>query len=182
MSALLLAVSLSMDALGIGVSYGLRGIKTSMGAKIVICLVSVVFTAVALFFGQILLLFIPGELAKALGALMLVAIGVYIVCSGLFKKPESFDTDRSKKIETGEALYLGVALSVDSFGAGIGYAVTGTGSYLVPLLVGAVQLLFLCSGIGLGKKITMLRKIPPKAFAVFSGVLLIAIAFIRVFL
>lgn len=51
MSALLLAVSLSMDALGIGVSYGLRGIKTSLGAKIVICLVSVMFTAAALFSG-----------------------------------------------------------------------------------------------------------------------------------
>ena len=83
MSALLLAVSLSMDALGIGVSYGLRGIKTSLGAKIVICLVSVMFTAAALFFGHILLLFIPEEVAKALGALMLVGIGIYIVCLSL---------------------------------------------------------------------------------------------------
>lgn len=182
MSALLLAVSLSMDALGIGVSYGLRGIKTSLGAKVVICLVSVVFTAAALFFGHILLLFIPGGIAKALGALMLVGIGIYIVCTGLFKKPESFDADCSRKIETGEALYLGIALSVDSFGAGVGYAVTGTGSYFTPLLVGAVQLLFLCGGIGLGKKVAMLKKIPSRAFNVFSGMLLISIACMRVFL
>ena len=182
MSALLLAVSLSMDALGIGISYGLRGIKTSDAAKLVIALISVIFTAAAVFFGNLLLFVIPAGAAKLIGALMLFAFGAYIVCSGLLKKPEQFDSDCSKHIDRAEALYLGVALSIDSFGAGILFAVTGITSYFVPFLVGICQLLFLCSGMGLGKKITSFKRIPQNLFAVFSGILLIIIALLRLVL
>ena len=47
LALILLSVSLSMDSLGIGISYGIRKIKVPWSAKLIICVISVIFTAIA---------------------------------------------------------------------------------------------------------------------------------------
>ena len=90
---------------------------------------------------------IPLPAAKLLGCGMLLILGLVIIVQGFRKRKEensfSCDFDRSKAIETAEALYLGAALSVDSFGAGVSSAVSGMNSILVPILAGLMQMLFL---------------------------------------
>ena len=54
-AVLILAVSLSMDALGIGISYGLRGIRVSWKARVVICAMSMMVTGAAVGLGSVLL-------------------------------------------------------------------------------------------------------------------------------
>lgn len=179
MSSIIFCISLSIDALGIGITYGLRNIRTTMGAKLVTTVISVVFTASALFFGEIIWHIIPMQITEYLSSVLLTALGIYIVCSNLLKKPESFDADSSAYIDSKEALFLGIALSVDSFGAGIGYSCSGTSSYFIPFIVGFFQLTFLCTGIELGKRITVLRLLPDSTFSVLSGILLILIAVLR---
>ena len=58
-AVLILAVSLSMDALGIGISYGLRGIRVSWKARVVICAMSMMVTGAAVGLGSVLLEVIP---------------------------------------------------------------------------------------------------------------------------
>ena len=145
-----------MDALGIGISYGLRGIRVLWKARLVICGISMVVTGAAVGLGSVLLQVIPAPAAKLIGCGMLLALGASIIIQGFRKRKEedsfSCDFDRSKTIETAEALYLGVALSIDSFGAGVSSAVSGMNSVLVPILAGLVQMLFLWGGGFLGKK------------------------------
>ena len=118
-AVLILAVSLSMDALGIGISYGLRRIRVSWKARVVICAMSMMVTGAAVGLGSVLLKVIPLPAAKLLGCGMLLILGLVIIVQGFRKRKEensfSCDFDRSKAIETAEALYLGAALSVDSF-------------------------------------------------------------------
>ena len=144
-AVLILAVSLSMDALGIGISYGLRGIRVSWKARVVICAMSMMVTGAAVGLGSVLLEVIPLPAAKLLGCGMLLILGLVIIVQGFRKRKEensfSCDFDRSKAIETAEALYLGAALSVDSFGAGVSSAVSGMNSILVPILAGLMQML-----------------------------------------
>ena len=144
-AVLILAVSLSMDALGIGISYGLRGIRVSWKARVVICAMSMMVTGAAVGLGSVLLEVIPLPAAKLLGCGMLLFLGLVIIVQGFRKRKEensfSCDFDRSKAIETAEALYLGAALSVDSFGAGVSSAVSGMNSILVPILAGLMQML-----------------------------------------
>lgn len=209
---LLLAVSLSMDALGIGISYGLRGIRTPWKARIMICIISMLFTGAAVGLGSILLLFIPPVAARLLGAGMLVLLGLFIILQSFWEKnkepapkkekgdtianialkslgitikimrnPASCDFDGSKHIDTLEAIYLGVALSIDSFGAGINSAVSGVNSILAPFAAGLCQLLFLCTGDLLGRKLQLFKSINSQVFVVISGVLLIVLAMVRYF-
>ena len=207
-----MAVSLSMDALGIGISYGLRGIRTPWKARFVICFISMLFTGAAVGLGNILLLVIPAGAARLIGAGMLVLLGLFIIVQSFWEKsketspkkkkgdtianivlkslgitikimrnPVSCDFDSSKHIDTLEAVYLGNALSIDSFGAGISSAVSGVNSMAVPLAAGLCQLLFLCCGDFLGSRLKLFHQINSQVFVVISGVLLIVLAMIRYF-
>lgn len=214
LSGILLAISLSMDALGIGISYGLRKINVSYLPKFIISFISFLFTALAIFIGNIIVLFLPDYITKLIGIAMLIVLGVYIIIQAFFKKqkddiykkksekiwsfkltPFGFilkiictpiyhndDVKKYSKIGIKESLYLGVALSIDSFGAGISSAVSGINNFFVPILVGLCQFIFLSFGIFAGKKLTSFEKIDSKIFLVLSGTLLIVLAFVRYFL
>lgn len=181
MTALLLALSLSVDALGIGISYGLRNIKTPFPAKLMISFLSFTITAIAILCGNFILLFLPPEIAKWGGAIMLISLGVFVVFSNLLKKPEGYDADQSQHIDIKEAFFLGIALSIDSFGTGICSAVMGLNSLYIPLMVALCQLLFLWGGSILGKKLRSVESLPSGVFTVLSGILLIVIALIRLY-
>ena len=179
-AVLILAVSLSMDALGIGISYGLRGIRVSWKARVVICAMSMMVTGAAVGLGSVLLEVIPLPAAKLLGCGMLLILGLVIIVQGFRKRKEensfSCDFDRSA-----EALYLGAALSVDSFGAGVSSAVSGMNSILVPILAGLMQMLFLWGGGFLGKRLKLIRLKNPGIFVYLSGGLLVILAVLRWF-
>ena len=63
LALILLSVSLSMDSLGIGISYGIRKIKVPWSAKLIICVISVIFTAIAVTIGNIILIVVGSIIA-----------------------------------------------------------------------------------------------------------------------
>lgn len=213
LSGILLAVSLSMDALGIGVSYGLRGIKVPNKPKLIISFISLLFTAVAIGIGNIIVLFLPDYLAKLIGSGMLLVLGVVILIQVLGKNKKKVDEKEKNTEKTWtlnvkplgfaikiirektsltalksdimgirESIYMGVALSIDSFGAGISSAVSGMNDFFVPLMVGVCQFIFLSLGLFCGQKLTSFKKINSDVFMVLSGAILIILACVRYFL
>lgn len=205
---ILLAFSLSMDALGIGLSYGLRGIKIPWLSRMVIAALSVLITWLALRAGTALLAVIPQAAGKFIGAGMLFALGGFIIfhafkekkaknkksCGTVFDRyikplgvtvkiirdPLLCDFDASSEIEFAEAFYLGAALSVDSFGAGISSAVSGLSACSIPITAGAFQLCMLSIGYIIGKRLNA-KGIDSRILTVVSGGLLIVLAFVRAF-
>lgn len=217
LSGILLAISLSMDALGIGVSYGLRGKEVPLLPKVIISLISLAFTAAAIGIGNIIVLFLPDQLAKLIGPGMLGVLGVAIIIQALSKKegeeePEvqipqkktwkialkplgltikiirneiygnGSKADAAAIMGIRESLYMGVALSIDSFGAGISSAVSGINNFFVPVMVGLCQFIFLSLGIFCGQKLTSIKKADPKIFMLLSGAILVVLAIIRYFI
>lgn len=214
---LLLGASLSMDAMGIGVSYGMRGIHTPWPARLVMAFISMLFTGAAVGLGSALLRIIPPLAAKMVGAGMLAALGLFIIVQAFYKgrrdpaknkkcrkrgkegdvfnfaiqslgitvkimrQPVSGDFDHNRRIDLLEAVYLGIALSVDSFGVGVSSAVSGLHSVLVPVAAGLFQLLFLSAGDILGRRLALLRAVDSRIFVALSGVLLIVLAAMRYF-
>lgn len=209
LSGILLAVSLSMDALGIGVSYGLRNMSVKILPKIIISFISLLFTAVAIGIGNIIVLFLPDYIAKIVGSAMLIVLGAVIIIQTLLKdkkqvkknndvkKSLSFnikpigiiikivryqnpcDIKETSNMGLKESIYMGIALSIDSFGAGISSAVSGINNFFVPIMVGICQFIFLSFGIFCGKKLSSFNKIDSKVFMFLSGILLIILAIVR---
>lgn len=212
---IILAISLSIDSLGVGLVYGFRKICIPLFPKLLICLFSIIYSAVALTLGKTLSNILSPEVSKLIGVVILTLMGIWIVFQALMKNqnegvhnkntrnknepllkiaikslgitiqvirnPENIDMDRSGTIDMGEALLLGFALSLDAIGVGIGSALAGFHSMLIPLAVGFSQLIFLYAGLFIGKKASAFNKINKKLFSVLPGILLISLAILRLF-
>ena len=118
----------------------------------------------------------PGPEAQTLFKVAIKSLGITIQ---VIRNPLEFDIDRSGAIDIGESLLLGLALSVDAIGVGIGSALTGFHSPVIPFAIGLFQLIFLYAGTYLGEKITLLNKLNKKMLSVIPGILLIFLALIR---
>lgn len=213
---IMLAVSLNIDSLGVGISYGIRKIKVPMISKIILCSLSIIYTSIAIMFGKWLVAVLPGEITNIIGVTILITMGVLIIVKNVFSKesikennvtvskikktnPINFyikplqltiqiikdpiygDIDNSNVISSREALYLGIALSIDSLGAGIGSCAAGMSSLFIPFAIGIFQITFLTLGISIGKKIASYPNINKKLSFVISGLLLITLGIIRLF-
>ena len=210
-AAVLLAISLSMDALGIGLSYGLRTVAIAYWSKVIISLISLLFMALAIAIGNVITLILSEFLSKLIGAGMLLLLGVTVIIQTLRKNKKTPRNKQSKKekvwsikafgycinitrqtsydktyskssVNVQEALYLGVALSIDSFGVGISSAIAGLNHILIPVLVGICQFLFLSIGLFCGRKLTTFKRLDSNVFMLISGIILVALATVRFFL
>lgn len=210
---LILSISLSIDALGIGTSYGMRKIRIPLTAKCIIALLSILFTGLSLYCGKWLSGVFTQSAAKFIGIGLLFCMGIWIIRQGFSEKqetadaaysdrieektmfqfiikflgitvqiirtPQSCDMDRSNSIDPVEAFYLGLALSLDSLGAGLGSGASGIYSPAIPLLAALCQMLFLSLGRMIGVSIKPFPNAKYNVWTIVSGVLLIILGFIR---
>lgn len=98
----------------------------------------------------------------------------------IIRNPVECDMDNSSSIDITEACYIGLAISADSFAAGLGVGISGASGFTVPIMCGICQMTFLCCGIGAGKKLRNIKFIKQKYFSVISGIMLILIAILRI--
>ena len=87
-SIILLATSLSLDALGVGLAYGLRKIKIPLSSKLIICLFSIIYSGAALLLGKSLSTVLPPFISRLLGVAILILMGLWIIFQALLKKSE----------------------------------------------------------------------------------------------
>lgn len=200
----ILALSVSIDSLGIGITYGLKNTVITNIAKIILFVMSILITTFSICFGNFLNTILPSYFTNYIGSFLLMFMGLWVIYQALNKdkkpskaisKPSNYefiikslgitiqilrnpiysDLDNSKKIDMKEALYLGIALSIDSICVGICSSALGFSSIIFPFLVAIFQLFFLSIGGFLGKKITNISKVPENIWNVLSGILLICI-------
>lgn len=206
-TTIILAISSSIDSLGIGITYGIRNTTISFNGKLVIFLISFIVTLISLYLGNILKLIFPNFIIDYLGSFLFILMGIFIcfqvikkdkkiknyncqktysffikflgITIKIIKDPISSDFDNSNKIDNKEALFLGAALSIDSLCVGIGGSVIGINTYIFPFLVGFFQLFFLRIGNFLGKKLYTFSKLPSNIWSIVSGILLIILGIIK---
>ena len=216
LNCLFLAISSSIDSLGIGITYGIKNTKITIGAKSILFFISFIISIISIYFGNLLKFIFPDFLIHYLGAFLLILMGLFmcfqslkkskrddivknsknlemsdtekiysffIKCLGItikiIKNPSSSDLDKSNIIDSKEALFLGLALSLDSFCIGIGFSMLNTFSIIFPLLTSCFQLFFLSLGNYCGKKLYSFSKLPDNIWSTISGILLIIIGFCK---
>ncbi len=184
---LLLAISLSIDALGIGLSYGIRNIGTPFFTKCILFLETMFFMGLFLWIGNRMTFFLKAETANNIGIALLFMMGFFLFYQSfrhssteLLQNPCYCDKDNSSHIDAKEGLSLGLLLSIDSMGAGIGAGAANI-SYYLPLVTSIFQILFLSIGISYGKHLKNCLSIKDNIWTAFSGCILILIAVIRYF-
>ena len=208
---IILAFSLSVDAIGIGLSYGVKDIKIPCFGKAIICTISFLTIFLSMSFGELLCRFISEEIGKIIGSIVIFIMGLWIIFGNnkkekcekksdesrkeksfdflikplgisvrIIKIPEICDLNKSSIIEPIEAIYLGIALSFDAIGIGVTSSAFGFQKLFFSILVCMFQILFLSSGLFLGKLINQIKYID-KISNIFSGGILIVIAILKLF-
>ena len=205
---ILLAISVSMDALGMGFSYGLRKIQIPLLSKILLGLVSFGCSMLAILFGLLLRRFLPQPVNLILNIAILFGLGVYILISGIREtanpnekqnKPPSSpivwnllnctvtivhhptvaDRDGNRIIEPVEAVLLGFAVSLDAFSAGLGVSLSGSSVGIFPVMIGLSHFLFLVFGEQIGKRLK--HKLPhgESLLGLLPGLILIILSLLK---
>ena len=224
LNTLFLAISSSIDSLGIGVTYGIKNTKISYVGKIVLFFISFSFSILSIWFGNSIKDIFSPFFANTIGISILIFMGFFICFQSLkkenktsdnyfknknnllnktsfntnnneinnekiysffidflgitikiIKNPIYSDLDSSNSIDSKEALFLGLALSLDSFCIGVGGSIIGISSILFPLFIASFQLIFLSFGNFLGRKLHKLSSLPSNIWSTISGLLLITL-------
>ncbi len=178
-SSLVLALSSSIDALGIGITYGIKNTKISFLAKIVLFVISIVVSILSILFGNFIKNVLPDFITKLFGNLILIGMGLFVVFQAMNEDKLNFDLDCSNSIDIKEAFFLGFALSFDCFCIGSCGSALGINSFLFPLFISVFQFVFLSVGNALGKKLQLLANLPNHVWSMVSGVLLVLIGLVR---
>ncbi|WP_088547569.1 sporulation membrane protein YtaF [Paenibacillus aquistagni] len=108
--------------------------------------------------------------------IQLKRIGIIIQ---ILRTPDAADMDRSGTISAQEAAWLGVALSLDAFGAGIGAALLGYSPIWTALIIAIFSGTFLQLGIRIGITFGQWRWL--KRLSFLPGCLLIIIGIMKLF-
>ncbi|EMA6342693.1 sporulation membrane protein YtaF [Bacillus cytotoxicus] len=200
-SLILLAFTLSLDSCSVGLTYGLRNVRIPLRSIIIIGMCSAAVMLVSMGIGNMIAKVFSPMIATRIGGFVLVGIGAWVLYQffrgdkkeemkqeekvwkleiaslglviQILRKPTVADFDRSGTISAGEALLLGIALSVDSFGAGIGASLLGYAPAMMAMLVAVMSSLFLFIGMQMGTMLSNMRWL--QRFTFLPGVLLIII-------
>ncbi len=197
----LFALALSMDALSIGIAYGIRKIRIPVASLFIISLVSAVAIYISMMAGSILASTVSLTAARCIGGLILTGVGVWILAQGLsgrsadnpevvrvrirslglviqvLREPSTADLDRSGAINPGEALLLGSALAIDAIGAGFAVSMLAFEPIPTAVIVGAGQVVLACIGLIVGKTFSA-TTLGQKAGLV-PGLILIALGLVK---
>ncbi|PCL90595.1 MntP/YtaF family protein [Paenibacillus lautus] len=211
-SSALLAMALSLDGFGAGVTYGLRKTRIPLLSVLIISLCSGLVLGVSMQAGALLQRFLSPSAASVIGAAILILLGLWslyqqvrrssepevqpasavdssasltetpgaihqgtprreVTTAGqeqlqravfsleipkigvviqILSSPTKADLDDSGSISPWEAMWLGIALSLDAFGAGLGAAMLGFSPLGTAAVVSLFSGIFLVLGIRVG--------------------------------
>jgi putative sporulation protein YtaF len=205
-SFVLLALAVSLDSFGAGLTYGMKSIKIPFRSISIIAICSAVTFLLSMLLGSVIEHFISQKTGEVLGGIILLTIGIYSlwqvfspekenaesepkdivkleikslgIVIHILKKPVMADMDRSGSITGLEAVLLGIALSLDAFGAGIGAALVDLSPMLTTITIASMSALFLWGGMILGlffvRRASWIKRI-----SIIPGLLLIIMGLLK---
>ncbi len=223
----LLALAVSLDGFGVGVTYGLRQIRIPVISVFIIAICSGCVIWLSMLAGGWITTFLSPAFARFLGAFILIGIGCWALVQlymsrgergaidkqdrsrqddervskrspvgdealatlinielkrfglviQILRTPQAADVDRSGTISSSEAVLLGLALSLDALGAGLGAAMLGFSPLLTAVFIALASGFFLLTGMRVGIRFAAHTGV--RAFSVLPGLILIVMGITR---
>lgn len=170
---LLIALAANLDNLGVGVAYGIRATKIPLKSNVIIAMIGAMITFIAVTLGSWIGTSLSPTVASVGGGVILFGLGAWTVYSDirrmvterkakqksnyfqqLLDYPERADTDHNNVISSQESILLGLALSLNCFGVGIGGGITGVSPLATAIMVGCTSFLTMVIGLQMGKRLS----------------------------
>jgi len=203
-TAMVIAISVSADALAASFAYGCKKIKIPLASLVIIAFICTAVLCFSFLAGSILLQYIPERGAAWLSFGILFTIGFvkffdsitksiirhytkfskeinlsifnFKLVMHIYADPEAADVDISKSLSPKEAAVLATSLSLDGFAVGLGAAIIGTNGWLLVVFTLTTSFFALLIGSWLGNKAADSLRFNVSWLA---GVILIVLAFLQ---
>ena len=85
-NSLFLAISSSVDSLGIGITYGIKNTRLTIKSKLILFATSFIISIISIYFGNVLKYLFSDFITAYLGSIILIAMGVFICFQSLRKQ------------------------------------------------------------------------------------------------
>lgn len=205
LKALLLASSCSLDAFVASIAYGTNKVKIPFLSVQIVNFVCSAILGAALFFGSIVKSVLPGKSSVIISFIALVLLGMRYLCESIIKQYTSKNLNLDKKlifrlfdlkfvtnisayeakkdeivinkVSSKEALFLAVALSLDSLAVGFASALGDIDLKLVVLFSLITDAVFIWVGLFIGRKFAEKTKLN---LSWLAGLILIGLAIMKI--
>lgn len=205
LESILLVLSLCVDACVASFAYGTNKIKIPIKSNLVLTAISTLFLMISLGIGSFIQDLLPNDLASFICFIILFLLGFMRLFEGLLKNylnkkalsPHNIemtlfnfklvlnvyadvtlaDLDHSKSLSSKEALYLGIALSLDSLVVGLGAALAPISFFQIIVFSIVFHFIAIIFGCFLGSKCAEKIEVD---LSWLSGVILILLAFLKI--
>ncbi len=199
---LVLVLATCCDSFFMSVAYGVKKIRIPATAMIVIAFCGTMVLGVSLTLAGWVSHVVSDEFGKWISFAILLVLALTSLFQGqvkhyvkkhknrpliirfqgisfvvdIFLDETEADQDHSKELSVKEAFYLGVALSLDSFGSGLAYGIGFTDVFVLLCISFAAGVLAIWSGSAIGKRVVHHFQ---GDISWISGCLLLVLAFLR---
>ena len=158
----------NIDNISVRIAYSVRGVRITSAKNLWIAVITFGISTCAAFSGTVLANVLSKQIASILSMLILSAIGIWFIMEPLIAdknkqanghqheqrksiwhvlaNPEHADMDNSKDIDFKEATLLGVALSLNNIGGGLGAGMIGLNALLVGFFSAVISFIALWAG------------------------------------
>lgn len=185
LSAVLIAAVSNLDNLAVGIAFGIRDTRIAIGPNLIIASLTTAATAGAIACGSVCSTLVPSAMASVLAASIIIGIGAATISThrSVFPAPArtraraAFHSTSAhegrRAISYRAGLALGVALSVNNLGAGVGAGVAGVPLIGTTLVAGLLSLICVGGGSRLGRVLG--AAFLPRRASVIAGLLLMLV-------
>ncbi|MCI8272443.1 MAG: sporulation membrane protein YtaF [Erysipelotrichaceae bacterium] len=200
--AILLVLAVCIDAFAVSVAYGAQSIRIPLKSVCIIAGFGTFFLGISLYLAVLLQQFFPLYVCRYISFAVLLALGIISLFQTQMKRyvkkhkegklvfswqeisfvidvyidETKADIDHSKELNAKEAVYLAVALSIDSLATGIAFGMAVQNPLDVLLISLLMGILIIVIGQWIGKRIS---KAVHMDLSWISGLILIILAFSR---
>lgn len=179
---ILLALSASIDALSLGITYGIKKTKMSKTSNVIIFTIVLVCSIIAILIGHTLSLLFSPTFSVLLGSSLLILLGLYNIYKGLKKSNVfiNFDIDNSNYIDNKESIAIALAVAIDASCVSMGAGIIGYISFILPIFMAVFHTFFVNCGNFIAKSIVQKLNVSSNVLSIFSGILLVLIGVFRI--
>lgn len=178
-SCILLAMSVSIDALTLGITYGIKHSKITKISNLIVFSIAFVSTSIAIFLGNHISRLFSPFVATFIGSALLILLGIYSIYKSFNKNTEDYDLDHSNSIDKNEAILLALAVSTDASCVGLTCGIIGFTGFVYPFFAALFHTIFINCGNIIAYYASKKINISDKYLSIFSGIVLILMGLIR---
>lgn len=204
LSPLLLSLSLNLNTLTVGISYGIKRIRINRSSVILVAIITSFGTFISMCIGKIIEHFLNSDLSNIFGNVLLILIGIYFIIEfmriekkhhgedtsyyvestlkyeELLEGPNIIDIDKSGEIDIINSLVLSISLTINSLGAQIAASIAGVNISLSVLFNFIVTIISIY--LGYFPYNSCFSKLFIKYAPLASGILLIVLGIYEIFI